>query len=82
MFRAVPPAALLRTVQGQGHDIGAGTGQDGQQALVCPAYRPGMPEGIGQLGDDLRQPTTKGLGQEERAPDHGDIQEQADQQAT
>ena len=81
VFRAVPPAALLRAVQGQGHDIGAGADQDGQQALVCPAHHPGISKGIGQLGDDFRQPPSQGLSQKQRAPDHGDIQEQADQQA-
>ncbi len=30
----VPPAALLRAVQGQGHDIGAGADQDGSARLL------------------------------------------------
>ena len=84
VFRALPHPALLRAQQREGHDVGAGTGQNGEETLVRPPHLQGILECRGQVGDQGRQSASRALagfhrlGDEQRRPYHGDVKEQAD----
>ena len=61
VLRSLPPPALLRAHQGEGHDIHAGAGQDGEEALVRPPHLQGILERGGQAGDQGRQSASRAL---------------------
>ena len=86
MFLSVPCPALPRLVEADTHDIEPGAGQNRRQAVLRPVDLEGVLQGLGQPGEDLRQTAgqalaaAQGLGEEQRRPDNGDIEEQPDEQ--
>ena len=63
-------------------NIEAGTDQDGQQAFVCPMDIHRVLERRCQIGKKFRQSTPQGLGNEQCAPDHRNIEKQGQDNVT
>ena len=76
MLLAIPCAPLLRGVDAQAHDVKTCADQDGQQAFVSPPDLQRMLERCCQIGKKFRQPMPQRLGNEQRAPDHWNIEKQ------
>ena len=74
MFLAVTGSALLVGVEAYPHDVRPGTDQDGHKAVIRPLYAEGVFHGRRQVSDDLRQAAAQGLSQQQRRPDHGNIE--------
>jgi hypothetical protein len=74
VFLAVTRPALLVGVKADAHDVGPGAGQDGHKAMIRPLDAEGVFHGRRQVSDDLRQAATQGLSQQQRRPDHGNIE--------
>ena len=75
-----PAASLVRGVDGQTHDVGPGADEDGQQAVLGPTDLERVLQSGGQVGQQLREAPAQGLGDDQRRPDHGDVQEQAEEE--
>ena len=80
MLLAVPRPALLVCVETDAHDVGPGADQDGHEAAVRPLDAEGVFHRRRQIGDDLWQTTAQGWGNEQRRPDHENIEEQVNGQ--
>ena len=76
VFLAVTGAALGGAVEADPHDIEAGAGEDAHQAVFRPADLQRGLQGCGQVRQQLRQAVPEGLGDQERGPDHGDVEKQ------
>ena len=73
VFLTIPRSAALRVIDAQSHNVNAGTNHDGQQALVRPLDQEWVLQCVDQVGEQIRQATAKGLGDEQRRPDDRDI---------
>ena len=82
VFLALPGPALLVGVEADPHDVGSGAEQDGHQTMLRPVDEKGVFHGRRQVGDDLRQAAAQGLGDEQRRPDYGNIEEQVNGEFT
>ena len=76
VFLAVAGTALGGAVEADPHDIEAGAGEDAHQAAFRPADLQRVLQGCGQVCQQLRQAVPEGLGNQERGPDHGDVEKQ------
>ena len=50
--------------------------------MIRPLDAEGVFHGRCQIGNDLRQAAAQGLGQQQRRPDHGDVEEQVNGEFT
>ena len=76
VFLAVAGTALGGAVEADPHDIEAGAGEDAHQAVFRPADLQRGLQGCGQVRQQLRQAVPEGLGNQERGPDHGNVEKQ------
>ena len=76
MLLAIPRPALLVCVEADAHDVGPSAGQDGHEAVFRPLDAEGVFHRRRQIGDDLRQTAVQGWGDEQRRPDHENVEEQ------
>ena len=76
VFLAVAGTALGGAVEADPHDIEAGAGENAHQAVFRPADLQRGLQGCGQVRQQFRQAVPEGLGDQERGPDHGDVEKQ------
>ena len=76
VFLAVTGAALGSVVEADPHDIEAGAGENAHQAVSRPADLQRGLQGCGQVRQQFRQAVPEGLGDQERGPDHGNVEKQ------
>ena len=74
VFLAVTGSALLVGVEAYPHDVRPGAGQDGHKASIRPVDVEGVFHGCRQVGNDVGQAAAQGLSQQQRRPDHGNIE--------
>ena len=76
VFLAVAGTALGGAVEADPHDIEAGAGENAHQAVSRPVDLQRGLQGCGQVHQQFRQVVPEGLGDQERGPDHGDVEKQ------
>ena len=76
VFLAVTGAALCGAIQADTYDVRASAGEDTHQAVFCPADLQWCLQGCRQILQQFRQAISKGLGNQERSPNHGDVEKQ------
>ena len=78
VFLALPCPALIGGAVEQSQDIRSRTGQNGQAAVLCPMNVKRVFQRCCQFSHDVRQAAAQGLGNQQRGPDHRNVQKQAD----